>query len=65
MRALRWLKANTVKTGDRLRAMLSAIGATPGSAERPYLERLGYTQPKNLHEKLYARLVTLALRRTA
>ena len=65
VRALRWLKANTVKTGDRLRAMLSAIGATPGEAEKPYLERLGYTQPKNIHEKLYARLVTLALRQTA
>ena len=62
--ALRWLKANTVKTGDRLRAMVSALGAAPGAAEQPYLERLGYTRPKNLHEKLYARLVTLALRRS-
>ncbi len=44
---------------------LAGLGAAPGAAEQPYLERLGYTRPKNLHEKLYARLVTLALRSTA
>jgi len=65
VKALRWLKANTARTGDRLRAIASALGAKPGAAEQPYLQRLRYDKPANLHEKLYARLVTLALRRTA
>jgi len=65
VRALRWLKGNTVRIGDRLRAIVSALGANAGADEAPYLERLGYTRPQNFHERLYARLVTLALRRTA
>ncbi len=65
VKALRWLKANTARTGDRLRAIFAALGATPGAAEQPYLQRLRFDQPKTLHEKLYARMVTLALRKTA
>jgi hypothetical protein len=64
VKALRWLKANTAKAGDRLRAIFSALGAAPGAAEAPYLQRLRFDKPANLHEKLYARLLTLALRKT-
>lgn len=62
--ALRWLKARTVHTSDRLRALLSALTQTPSAAELPYLQRMGLHPGRNLHEKLYARLLTLALRRS-
>ena len=65
VKALRWLKANTARGGDRLRAIVSAFNLRATAAEQPFLERLGYHKPANLHEKLYAKLVTLALRKTA
>lgn len=64
VKALRWLKARTVRTGDRLRAVVAAFGLRPTAAEQPYLERMGYAKPSNLNERLYARLLTLALRRS-
>lgn len=65
VKALRWLKANTQRTGDRLLSIATALGTSPGPDEQVYLERLGYDKPRNLHDRLYARLVTLALRRSA
>ncbi len=62
--ALRWLKANTVRTPDRVRTLFAALGARPGIEETAVLKRLDLDQPKSFHERLYARLVTLALRRS-
>jgi acyl-CoA hydrolase len=63
--ALRWLKANTAHAPDRLRALLAALAIAPGEPERAPLERLQLHAPKTLNERLHARLVTMALRRTA
>ncbi|MCP5473653.1 MAG: acetyl-CoA hydrolase [Rhodanobacteraceae bacterium] len=65
VKALRWLKSNTQQTLSRLGTILSALGASPSSAEQTCLARMGFDQPRNLHERLYARLITLALRRSA
>ncbi len=62
--ALRWLKANTARTADRLRTLLTALNASPSVAEAPYLTRLKLSKPTSFNERLYARLVTLALRRS-
>lgn len=64
LKALRWLKRNTQKLGDRLRAIAAALSTSPTADERKCLLRLGYDKPGNLHDRLYARLVTLALRRS-
>lgn len=63
--ALRWLKAHTQRPRDRLRAVIAAFTLRPSAAELPCLTRMGYAQPATLNERLYARLLTLALRRTA
>jgi len=65
VKALRWLKANTTRTGDRIRTMLAALRVSPGSAEATPLLRLGYDKPLTLNDKLYTRLLTLALRKSA
>jgi acyl-CoA hydrolase len=65
VKAMRWLKSHTARTGDRLKILATALGTTPGPAEAPFLARLGYDRPGNIHDRLYARMVTLALRRTA
>jgi acyl-CoA hydrolase len=63
--ALRWLKANTAKLGDRARTLVAALTAAPANAERPYLARMGYERPSGWHEHLNVRLLTLALRKSA
>ena len=63
--ALRWLKANTATLRNRVRALGAALITAPEAAEQPFLERMGLDQPKSWHERLNARLLTLALRRSA
>lgn len=64
VKALRWLKGNTVRTGDRLKAIAAAFALKPTAEEMPCLERMGFAQPKNLHERLYGRLIVLGLRKS-
>lgn len=65
VKALRWLKAHTVRSGDRIRAIVAAFSLRPGPDEQVCLQRMGYERPATLHDRLYARLLTLALRKTA
>ncbi len=65
MCALRWLKSNTLRWTDRVRTLAKALTAKPGSAEHPFLTRMGLDNPSGWNQQLNARLLTLALRRTA
>jgi len=49
VKALRWLKANTARPGDRVRTMVAALGVSPGPAEAAPLLRLGYDKPLTLN----------------
>ena len=63
VRALGWLKAATATTDGKLRTILSAV--FDGSADDPEaLQRMGLLEPKGFREKIEARLVSLALRKT-
>ncbi len=64
LRALRWLKGNTGKPMDRVRTIFAALGSAPGPAEEPYLVRMGLDQPATWRDRLNARLVALALKRS-
>lgn len=63
LRALAWLKANTAtpmaKAGTLLRALCAG-----DSGDRDALERMALGLPQGLKERLYARLLGLALQRT-
>jgi acyl-CoA hydrolase len=63
-RALGWLKANTSTWPGRMRTLVAAIAAgTPDDAEA--LQRMALASPLGWRERLEARLVAYALRRTA
>jgi acyl-CoA hydrolase len=64
-RALRWLKEATGTTAARAATMARALLSAPRAADRALLERMKLAAPRSLGEKLNARLVSLALRRTA
>jgi len=63
--ALRWLKERTNGTGARLFTMTRALLHGIDAADRGYLERLQLGAPRDFTEKLTAKLVSLALARTA
>jgi acyl-CoA hydrolase len=63
-RALRWLKERTARRGTRLKTVLDAWTA-PGPEHREHLQRLQLAEPRDLREKLAARLVRRALRATS
>lgn len=67
VKALTWLKANTATRGAKLATIARAsMGAGASSADDlEALERMGYARPSGLSEKLYAKLVAMALRETA
>ncbi|KRG64672.1 acetyl-CoA hydrolase [Stenotrophomonas humi] len=65
LRALTWLKANTRTYRDKLRAAASAIRQPAGENDAMYLQRMGLESPKHLSEWLEAKLLRLALARTA
>jgi len=67
VKALTWLKANTASRGAKLKTIARALSATtaPTAGEVEALARMGYAAPAGLSEKLYAKLLQLALRATA
>ena len=66
VKALTWLKANTATRGAKLRTIARALLAPAAATadEREALVRMDYAAPTDLSGKLYAKLVTLALRET-
>ena len=65
LRALTWLKVNTRTYRDKLRTAVSAIRQPAGENDVMYLQRMGLESPKHLSEWLEAKLLRLALARTA
>jgi len=64
VRALQWLKAETASASGKLRTIAAAM--TGGrSDDREALQRMKLDQPRGLRESLDARLVALALSKTA
>ncbi len=64
-RALRWLKEATAGKSARLRTLVAAAFTRPREDELRLLERMRLAQPASFGEKVSAKLVSLALRRTA
>ena len=64
VRALGWLKARTATRLGLLRTIGTALFAT-GSADGDAMERMRLHAPTGVSERLHARLLALALRRTA
>ncbi len=63
VKALGWLKANTATGGAKLRTIASAL-LRGRSGDREALARMGLDSPHEIGERLYARLVALALTET-
>ncbi len=67
VKALTWLKANTATPAAKLktiaRAVIGARASLPVDVEA--LARMGYAEPSGFGETLYAKLVALALQKTA
>jgi len=65
VKALAWLKANTQTRSDKLRTVWAALRQPAGDGDAVYLQRMGLQAPKDFAERLDARLLRLALARTA
>jgi acyl-CoA hydrolase len=65
VRALGWLRGQTATRATKLRTVFAALAAAPGPAHAEFLQRMALATPRTLGERLLARLVTLALNRTA
>ncbi len=67
VKALTWLKANTATTAAKLRTIARALAAPAAatSDEHEALARMDYAAPGRWSDRLYAKLVLLALRDTA
>ncbi|MCR1808083.1 acetyl-CoA hydrolase, partial [Stenotrophomonas geniculata] len=65
VKALGWLKANTQTRGDKLRTVWAALRQPAGDGDAVYLQRMGLQAPTDFAERLDARLLRLALARTA
>jgi hypothetical protein len=64
-RALRWLKEATGSGAARVTTVARALLSAPRAEHQPLLARMQLAEPRNLGEKLKARLMSLALRHTA
>jgi acyl-CoA hydrolase len=64
-RALRWLKESTAGPAARLRTLAGAAFTRAREEDQRLLERLRLARPANLGERILAKLVCLALRRSA
>jgi acyl-CoA hydrolase len=62
-KALGWLKSETATPRGRLRTLLAAAGARADDAEA--MRRMALDAPRGFGERLHARLLALALARTA
>lgn len=65
LRALTWLKSATATRMDKLRTVLAALRQPAADSDALYLQRMGLEQPAGFGEQLDARLLRLALARTA
>lgn len=65
LRALTWLKSATATRMDKLRTVLAALRQPAADSDALYLQRMGLEQPAGFGERLDARLLRLALARTA
>ncbi len=65
VKALGWLKANTQTRGAKVRTLWAALRQRAGDGDTVYLQRMGLDAPKAVGERLNARLLRLALARTA
>jgi len=65
VKALGWLKQNTQTRAAKLRTVLAAIMQPAGDGDAVYLQRMGLEAPKDIGERIEARLVRLGLARTA
>ncbi len=65
LRALTWLKQNTGSSGRKLRTLLDALVQPAADGDPAYLQRMGLDQPRALGDHINARLLRLALARTA
>lgn len=65
LRALTWLKSATSTRMDKLRTVLAALRQPAADSDALYLQRMGLEQPAGFGEQLDARLLRLALARTA
>lgn len=65
VKALGWLKQNTQTRGAKLRTVLAALRQPAGDGDAVYLQRMGLDAPRDLGERIEARLVRLGLARTA
>jgi acyl-CoA hydrolase len=64
VRALAWLKSGTATLGGKLGMVANALLA-PGASDEEALERMDLSAAKSLADRLNARLITLALNKTA
>jgi len=64
VRALQWLKAETASTGGKLRTVVAAV-SHGRSEDREAMQRMNLDAPRGWRESLDARLVALALAKTA
>ena len=64
VRALAWLKSNTASLGSKLHTIASAL-FSPGARDNEALDRMDMSTASSLAERLNARLITLALNKTA
>jgi acyl-CoA hydrolase len=64
VRALAWLKSGTATVGGKLATIAKAVAAS-GPRDKEALERMGLSAPTTLADRLDARLITLALTKTA
>jgi acyl-CoA hydrolase len=65
LRALAWLQRNTCTCGGKLRTLVAALRYPAGDGDAGHLLRMGLEQPGTPGERLNARLLRLALARTA
>ncbi|ALN89967.1 acetyl-CoA hydrolase/transferase C-terminal domain-containing protein [Lysobacter gummosus] len=64
VKALTWLKANTATTGAKVRTVLEALSSS-GTRDAEAMQRMALERPAGLGERVEARLIALALRKTA
>ncbi len=62
--ALEWLKVRTARPGKKLATIAAAFTSDIGGQHSQALSRMSLTQPKGVKQRIYRRLIGLALERT-
>ena len=63
VRALQWLKPRTSNTPDKLRTVITAL-SRGAHADPEVMQRMQLHAPRGLQQRLFARLLALALAET-